>query len=132
MTHPTDDHPRTPVRAPSRWPRILIASGIALLGLAVAAGLFSALKFVDLLPFEVLTADGEPGTSVAGVVDAPGSGEMVLEPGRYAVWLVRPAGAGHAGLDGELVVRGPDGEAVDVASGPSVSGSIERGGRDAL
>lgn len=131
MTQPTAEPTPTPVRASRRGPRILIASGAVVLVLALVAALGAGLKLVDLLPFDVLAADGEAGASVAGVVEAPGSAQMVLEPGRYAVWLVRSSGAPDTGLVGDLVVLAPDGTPVDVRSAPSVSGSIGRGGRDA-
>lgn len=110
---------------------MLTFSGVGLLVLAIAAALAAAFRLVDLIPFEVLAADGEAGTSVVGVVEAPGSDEMTLEPGRYAVWLVRSADQAPTAFAGELSVRGPDGGEVDVRSGPSVTGSVERGGRDA-
>lgn len=114
----------------TRGPRALTLTGVALCVLAAAVAVLAGRLFVEVLPTGVLTREGEPGSAVVGVVPAPGSADVVLEEGRYAVWLAteEPVGEGEAGvLEDEIAVTAPDGVAVDVHDG-GVQGTVSFAG----
>lgn len=111
-----------------RGPKTLTFSGIGTLVLALVVGVLSAVVFAGLLPGGVLAADGSDGPDAVGSVEAQSTAEMDLAGGTsYALYVVRGSGSRTAGLDGRVEVLDPDGEPVRVM-GPSVSGSITRGG----
>jgi hypothetical protein len=65
---------------------------------------------------------------VVGTVDAPGTAQVQLEAGRYAILIAQRRPAGLAGLADDLGVRAPDGTKVVTSAKPQVSLSASRGG----
>lgn len=132
--------PRTvPMSAPSRRPphrstrgaRILTAIGALLCVGAVVLAVVTGRQFVSLLPLDVLGSDGGAGSAVVGTVEAPGTAEVRLGAGRYAILLAQNQPgeqAELAELAGDLRVIAPDGTSVAADAGPQVSLNASRGG----
>ena len=117
-------------RVLSGAPKALFWIGLALLVVGVGIAIGGVVATVRSAPLDVLTMNGEPGSGVLGVVDAPGAGVVELQPGvEYSFVLVGPKGSSPYRLDGAIAVTGPDGAAVDVVRGSSAGFSIGGGDR---
>ena len=131
VTSAESARPPAATRRSTRGAKILTAVGPLLCVGAVVLGVATARQFVGLLPLDVLGSDGEAGSAVVGVVDAPGTERVQLEAGRYAILLAQRQPADSAGL-GELAddlsVTAPDGTDVATDGGAQVSLTAARGG----
>jgi hypothetical protein len=112
----------------TRGPKALVLAGALVLVASLVLVAVVVRAFVTLLPLDVLDGDGGPGPSVLASAGTPGELEADLASGTaYALLLAQPEPTGHTGLDGDLLVTGPDGSAVDLTlTGVSVNAS--RGG----
>ncbi|QTE28175.1 hypothetical protein [Pengzhenrongella sicca] len=95
---------------------------------AIVLGVLTARQFVGLLPLDVLGADGAPGTGVVGSVDAPGTAEIHLDAGRYAIIVAARQEAAPGELARDLDVTAPDGAAVATGGGAQVTINASRDG----
>ena len=99
--------------------------------LVVAAAVVAALVargMAGMLLTDLLGADGEPGSGVVGVVDAPGTAWMDLEADTdYAVYLAMPAPAEDAALADDVRVQAPDGRVTQASAAAEVSVTTTRG-----
>ncbi|GAB4085276.1 hypothetical protein GCM10028784_19060 [Myceligenerans cantabricum] len=109
-------------------PRILTFSGVAVLLVAVAAGVLAAVLFARAVPFDLLTPSGEPGPGALGVADVPGSTDAVLpETGTYAIWEVGPDPEARAVSAADITVADQAGTTLPVGRA-AFSGDVSAGG----
>lgn len=123
--------PATPPPVPHRSTRgakVLTAVGALFCVGAVVLGVVTGRQFVDLLPLDVLGSEGAAGSAVVGSVEVPGTAEVQLEAGRYAILLAQNGPNEPAELAGDLRVFAPDGTVVATDAGPQVSLNASRGG----
>ncbi|RYV49965.1 hypothetical protein [Pengzhenrongella frigida] len=125
---PAPAPPPAVTRRSTRGAKILTAVGALLCVAAVVLGVFTARQFVGLLPLDLLGPDGSAGSAVVGTVDAPGTAQVQLEAGRYAILIAQREPAGLGELAGDLEVTGPDGTSVATGGGAQVSVNAGRGG----
>lgn len=114
---PTSPLPR-PAAAAGGRPRLrgartLTFSGVAVLVLAVVAGVLAGVLALRTLPTDVLDLSGGDGDGVLLSVPVPGTGSAELTGGEHAVYLARPVGTAEpGGATDAITVTGPDGETV--------------------
>ncbi|GAB3162194.1 hypothetical protein GCM10027059_14360 [Myceligenerans halotolerans] len=120
-----------PRRRVGAGPKVLTFSGIALLLVAIAAGVAAVLLFVRVVPLDLVTASGEPGPGALGAVDVPGSATVDLpDDGIYSVWEVGPdpVSQGMSAEDVTVTVAGDDAGTSLAVGRPEMSGQISVGG----
>ncbi|AEE47882.1 hypothetical protein [Cellulomonas fimi] len=113
-------------------PVVLTSVAALLVVAAVVVTVLVVRAFAGLLPLGVVGADGGAGPAAVGESSVPGTVELELEEGLHDVFLVLPGGQAHGGLEGEVLVVGPDGGSVDVDDAPGVSISAARGDHHAF
>ncbi|PJI85654.1 hypothetical protein [Luteimicrobium subarcticum] len=123
---------QVPVQGPRRrtpGATALIVIGACVLVGAMVAGVVAAVLFVRVLPTDIVTSDGHPGSASLASGTAPGDATLGVDAGeRYAVWSARNPGTQASTPDDVTVVC--DGAPVAV-TGPSVSGSVTTSGTSA-
>jgi hypothetical protein len=125
--------PRSPERPRStRGAKVLTASGALVLVGTVVVAVLVGRTFIGLIPVGLLGPDGEPGPAVVASIDAPGSAQVDLDAGRYAVLVAYEAdGDAQEGdeleLVGDLQVLAPDGTPVRASGGAQVTMRSARG-----
>ncbi|MBL0888294.1 hypothetical protein [Myceligenerans indicum] len=109
-------------------PKVLTFSGVAILLIAVAAGLVAAMLFVRVVPAGLVTASGQPGPKALAAVSVPGSVTVHLpEDGVYAVWEVGPDPTSQGMSAQDVTVVDAAGATIGVDP-PPMSGSVDAGG----
>ncbi|HEY8717684.1 hypothetical protein [Pengzhenrongella sp.] len=127
MTYAAPPRPAVSRRS-TRGAKILTVVGALVCVGAVVLGVATVRQFVGLLPLDVLGSSGRPGSAVVGTVGAPGTEQITLEAGRYAILITQRRPDGDVGLAGDLSVTAPDGTEVATNGEPQVSLNAERGG----
>ncbi|WP_182111220.1 MULTISPECIES: hypothetical protein [unclassified Actinotalea] len=114
-----------------RGPVALTVAGAVLCVATVVIAVLVGRTFLNLLPTDLLTSDGQAGPGVVAEVSAPGQGTAQLEADTsYVVLLATSTSAGgdHVELEDDVVLVSPDGNEIVADRSPGVNLSASRDG----